>query len=151
MVVIGYLYTCINLSIHKPLMTTKIVYILVFAVIDFVIWILLNRPGLFSKKVQYLLAVVFALCIVLHTGVIRSEYLMPWKVFFNLIVVTCAPVLIFAWYIGLMARRKSRNKPETRFDTGALVVARVLFSYLINIAALIIQILMILGYYPDKL
>lgn len=132
-------------------MTIKIAYIIVFAIIDLCIWVLVNRPGVFSQKVQYILAIVFALFIVLHTGVIRSEYLLPWKAFFNLIVVTCAPVLIYAWYTGLMARRKSRNKPETKFDTGALGVANVFFSYMINIAALVLQVLMLLGYYPDKL
>jgi hypothetical protein len=132
-------------------MTIKIVYILVFAIIDLIIWMLLNRPGVFSKKMQYLFAVAFALFIVLHTGVIKSAYLLPWKEFFNLVVTTCAPVLIYAWYTGLMARRKSSNRPETKFDAGALKVAQVFFSYIINIAALVLQVLMILGYYPDKL
>jgi hypothetical protein len=132
-------------------MTVKIAYILVFTVIDLIIWMLLNRPGVFSKRMQYLLAAAFALFIVLHTGVIKSGYLLSWKAFFNLIVVTCAPVLIYAWYMGLMARRKSRNSPQTKFDVGALKVANVLFSYLINIAALVLQVLMILGYFPDKL
>lgn len=132
-------------------MIINIVYILVFVVIDLIIWILLNKPDVFSKKAQYVLAIAFALFIVLHTGVIRSTCLLPWKVFFNLIVVTCAPVLIYAWYTGLMARRKSRNTQETKFDTGALKVAGVFFSYIINIAALVLQVLMILGYYPDKL
>ncbi|MGN6178227.1 MAG: hypothetical protein ACTHNW_03545 [Mucilaginibacter sp.] len=132
-------------------MTIKIAYISIFAIIDFFIWMLLNRPGIFSKKVQYFLGVAFALFVILHAGLIISEYLLPWKVFFNLFVVTCAPVLIYAWYIGVMAWRKIRNKPETKFDTGAIRFANIFFSYVINIAALVIQVLMILGYYPDRL
>lgn len=132
-------------------MIIKLVYIVIFAITDLVIWLILNKPGTFSKKLQYVLAVIFVLFIILHTGVIKSAFLLPWKVFFNLTVITCAPVLLCAWYTGLMARRRTRNTAETKFSTGAIWLTNTVFLYIVNIAALIIQVLMILGYYPDKL
>ena|ERR1700744_6514691 len=132
-------------------MITKLIYIIVFAVIDLVIWLVLNKPGMFSRKLQYLLAIMFALFIIVHSGAIKSQFLLPWRAFFNLIVVTCAPVLIYAWYTGLLARRRSRNIPETKFGEGLISVTNVAFIYLVSIAALVIQIVMIIGYTPDKM
>lgn len=132
-------------------MIIKAVYILIFAITDLIIWFILNKPGAFNRKLRYLLAVLFALFIVLHAGMIKSELLLPWRAFFSVIVVTCAPVLLYAWYTGLLARRKSRNITETKFGTGVIKVTNVVFIYLVNIAALIMQILMIIGYYPDKM
>lgn len=132
-------------------MTIKLIYIIVFAVTDLVIWLILNRPGTLSQKLQYLFAVIFALFIILHMGIIKSELLLPWRGFFNLTIVTCAPVLLWAWYTGLMARRKNKNKTETQFDNVAFRVTNLVFLYLINIAALVVQVLMIFGFYPGKL
>lgn len=132
-------------------MTIKFIYIAVFLIIDLVIWLVLNKPGIFSRQLRYLLAVLFALFIVLHMGVIRSMLLLPWRQFFNLIVVTCAPVLFYAWYTGLLQRRRSRNVAETKFSEGFIKVTNIIFIYLVNMAALVIQVLMIVGYTPDKM
>lgn len=132
-------------------MLIKVIYIIIFFIADLVIWLLMNKPTLFSRKVQYLLAVVFALFILLHTGIVQSLFLLPWKDFFNLIVITCAPVLLFAWYTGLLARHKSRGESETALSSSMLTAAKILFSYLINVAALVLQVMMLMGYYQGRL
>jgi hypothetical protein len=132
-------------------MTIKLIYIIIFFAIDLVIWLVLNRPVLFGKKARYALAVLFALFIILHMGVVRSALLLPWHAFFNLVVVTCAPVMFYAWYTGLLQRRRSRNVTETKLSTGLISVANVLFIYLVHIAAVVIQVVMIIGYTPDKM
>ena len=132
-------------------MTIKLIYILVFAITDLLIWLVLNRPGLFSRRLQYLLAVVFALFIILHTGAVKSELLLPWREFFSLIVFTCVPVLFYAWFTGLLARRRSRKIVDSKFTEGMINVARIIFLYVVNIAALVAQVLMILGYHSYNL
>jgi hypothetical protein len=107
-------------------MFIKILYIIFFALANFIIYSKLNRTGKITKIQFWLFCIVFLLFILLHIGLFNLVFLMRWKDIFPLLLLLITPLMVYFWYNYFVIKRIKRLKES---NEGFLRLSIKVFSF----------------------
>jgi|GEM_PF-2351788 hypothetical protein len=121
-------------------MLVKIIYVLLFAIFNFVIYSKLNKTGKVSSGLFWPTVSIFVLFVTLHIGMLNWSFLLPWKDFFPLVIVLFAPVLAYLWFNYLAFKRIKRlNMSNEEFRNTAIRIFSFFFLKFFYVIAFIAQ------------
>jgi hypothetical protein len=121
-------------------MLVKIIYLLFFAVTDFVIYSILNKTGQVTKKQTLFFGLIFLIVIILHLGLFDSSILTPRKNFLALSIGSFVPFLVYLWFKYLVTPRLDRmNGSNAGFLSSGKKVISFFFLNLIYVIVFIAQ------------
>jgi hypothetical protein len=121
-------------------MLINIIYLIFFAAIDFVVYSILNETGKITKKLGLSFGLIFLLVIILHLGLSNSDFLIPQKIFFALIVVSFVPFLVYLWFKYIVNRRLDRmNISNEGFLNSGRKIISFFFMKMIYVIVFIAQ------------
>lgn len=107
-------------------MLIKIIYLLFFAVTNFVVYSQLNKTGHVTKKQALYFALIFLIVVILHFSLFNSNFLIPRKNFLALSIVSFVPFLVYLWFKYLVTPRLDRMNGA---DEGFLNSGKKVFSF----------------------
>ena len=131
-------------------MLIKLIYILLFALSNFVIYSLVNKTGWVHRSFLITFTVIFILVFIFNTGLFNSQLTLPKKHFFLLTFVLAFPFLTYLWFNFLALKRIDRLKDKgvnEEFVNRATKVFSFFFLKVTFIMAFIVQCSLILNVY----
>lgn len=104
----------------------KVLYILIFAAANFVIYLKLNKPESINKRQMMLILAFFCFFTVLHFDLFQLSYLIPFNHFAILLISLLYPIITSVWYNFYVVKRIDRLQIKNeRF----LKIAKKIFSF----------------------
>jgi hypothetical protein len=89
-------------------MVIKIIYVLIFAAANFVVYSLLNRTGTVNRKQGLIFAGLFLLFILFQSGLFNWALPMAPGDFFPVTLLLVVPVIVYLWFHYMVVRRIQR-------------------------------------------
>jgi len=109
-------------------MLIKIIYVLLFAAFNFVIYSKLNKTGKISSNLFWLSVSIFIIVVILHTGLFNWSFLMTGRDFFPLVIFLFVPVIVHVWFNFLVLKRIERlNMSNEKFRNTAIKIFSFFF------------------------
>ncbi len=125
-------------------MLIKIIYVLFIALADFLLYSMLNKTGKVSSTLLWVFWTLFLLVVLLHTGLFKLDFLMPFDRF--VMVVQFLVELIIFHFVGKYyinkTQRSTRLSPEV--SSFSVKMASFIFLKAIYILVFIVQCIFIL-------
>jgi len=125
-------------------MLIKIIYILFVAVADFLLYSMLNKTGKVSSTLLWSFWAVFLLVIVLHTGLFKLDFLLPFDRF--IMVIQFLVELIIFHFVGKYYINRTQKSTRLTPEVAGFAVKMASFIFLkgIYILVFIVQCMFIL-------
>jgi hypothetical protein len=92
----------------------KVLYILFFGIADFMLYSVLHKTDKVKREILIYYGVFFLLISVLHTGIIRTSFLMPKENFFNCTMPLL--LIVIAHFFGRFSIRMIDNPGNRASD-----------------------------------
>ena len=112
---------------HLIIMLIKIIYLLVFATVDIIVYLKLNKSNKLSDDKLWAIGSIFLIFLLLNTGVVSWGFLMPHQSFFGLIVMSFVPILVYVWFKYIVVKRVTKLTMPQKNKDFALKVFSIFF------------------------
>ena len=121
-------------------MLVKIIYVLLFAIFNFVIYSKLNKTGKITPNLLWLFISIFIIFLILHTGLFNWSFLMDRKDFFPIVILLFGPVIVYLWFNFLVLKRIKRlNMSNEEFRNTAIKIFSFFFLKFFYVMVFIVQ------------
>jgi|ERR1051325_2501860 len=121
-------------------MLVKLIYILLFAAFNFVIYSKLNKTGKITPNLLWLFISIFIIFLILHTGLFNWSFLMDRKDFFPIVILLFGPVIVYLWFNFLVLKRIKRlNMSNEEFRNTAIKIFSFFFLKFFYVMVFIVQ------------